>query len=95
MRLGKSSNQLPQFTPLEIPPCTFVERESIRNLLQKEPVHERFDSVQKFHLEFMSYLRPVLKEEVFYNDNDGWCFLTKHVQSNDELFKNILAERNR
>ena len=47
-------------------------------------------------LEFMSYLRPVLKEGSFDDGaGEGWDFLAEHVQQNPRMFKDILKERHR
>ena len=51
--------------------------------------------MQKHHLEFMQYLRPVLKEEVFDAEEEGWGFLATHVIQNNQMFHDILAERQR
>lgn len=80
---------------VEEAPAPYVQKETIRNLLQEEPVDTRFESLLKHHLEFMSYLRPVLKEEVFDQEGDGWGFLATHVVQNNKMFHDILKERNR
>ena len=47
-------------------------------------------------LEFMSYLKPVLKDQKFDDgEGEGWGFLATHVQQNAALFKDILEERQR
>ena len=47
-------------------------------------------------LEFMSYLRPVLKDVDFDDgEGDGWGFLATHVQQNPQMFADILQERKR
>ena len=47
-------------------------------------------------LEFMSYLRPTLKDTHFDDgDGEGWGFLATHVQQNTHMFADILKERKR
>ena len=52
--------------------------------------------MEKNYIEFMSYLRPVLKDNLNTKaENSGWGFLTKQVCCNVELFRKVLNERNR
>ena len=37
-------------------------------------------------LEFMSYLRPVLDNEVIPELTDGWNFLSQHIYHDNKLF---------
>ena len=56
----------------------------------------RFKSMRAFQLEFMSYLRPVLRDEKFDDGyGEGWCFLATHVNQNEAMFRDILKERNK
>ena len=41
----------------------------------------------------MSYLRPLLKEEM--EGGEGWDFLAMHVMENHKMFTKILEERDR
>ena len=73
-----------------------IGQESIRNLLEQEPIRNRFKSMTQCQLEFMSYLRPVLKDGSFDDGSgEGWEFLSTHVQKNLKMFKEILKERKR
>ena len=73
-----------------------IEQNTIRNLLEQEPVKQRFKSMRQHQLEFMSYLRPVLKDQHFDDgDGEGWGFLATHVQQNTQMFADILKERQR
>ena len=78
--------------PEPVIPDPKVEIQTIRNILCSEPIEERFDSLEKHNIEFQSYLRPVLKENVF-KSGGSWDFLQNNVFKNDELFKKILKER--
>ena len=70
--------------------------QTVRELLTKEPIADRFDYMDKHYIEFMSYLRPILKDNINTSaENSGWGFLTKHVCCNIELFREVLKERNR
>ena len=68
--------------------------QTVRDLLTSEPVGERLDSAQDHYLEFISYLRPVMKGNM-NTEQSGWSFLTKHVASGSPLFKDIVRERRR
>ena len=41
----------------------------------------------------MSYLRPILRDEMFKQEGDGWDFLATHVFANQEMFRKILQKR--
>ena len=73
----------------------YKSKETIRDLLQKEPIGQRFNSFKKHNLEFTSYLRPVLREEIFDEENEGWSFVATHVQQNNQMFHEVLKERRR
>ena len=65
-------------------------------MLEQEPVDKRFKDMRAFQLEFMSYLRPVLKDEKFDDGSgEGWGFLASHVNQNEAMFRDILKERKR
>ena len=71
-------------------------QETLRDLLEQEPLKNRFKSMMGNQLEFMSYLRPILKDTHFDDDDgEGWGFLSTHVQQNPYMFKDILKERRR
>ena len=74
-------------------PPSYVEFSTVRDLLEKMPCNEKIEVNAKDRLEFMSYLRPVLKEEMYEQDGGGWDFLAKHVHSNREMFQKILQQR--
>lgn len=69
---------------------SYYELETVRNLLKRVPIHERLDIDGKEKLEFMSYLRPVMRE---FEDDKGWDFISKHVYQNRDMFTKILEER--
>lgn len=64
--------------------------------MSDEPLSDRFEYMDKHYIEFMSYLRPILKDNINTSaENSGWGFLTKHVCCNIELFREVLKKRNR
>ena len=70
--------------------------QTVRELLTAEPVVDRFEYMQSNYIEFMSYLRPLMKDNMNTSaENSGWGFLTKHVCCNPQLFRTVLQERNR
>ena len=46
-------------------------------------------------MEFMSYLRPVLQEDIFPELHHGWAFLASHINSHNNLFQKVLNQRNK
>ena len=77
-------------------PKQTVTSDTILGVIEKEPISKRFSSMREHQLEFMSYLRPVLKDSQFDDgDGEGWGFLAGHVQQNSQVFVEILKERNR
>ena len=57
------------------------------------PAREKIEVTAKERLEFMQYLRPVLKDEMFRQEGEGWDFLATHVFANQEMFRKILYKR--
>ena len=60
---GKNS-QTQQVSEDPAQPDSYTRFKSVREILQAEPVGERMDSAQDHYLEFVSYLRPVLKGNI-------------------------------
>ena len=46
-------------------------------------------------MEFMTYLRPVLKEDVFPELHNGWKFLQSHIYSKNLVFQKVLNQRHK
>ena len=69
---------------------SFIEIATLRNLLTKVPCKDKIEVTAKEKLEFMSYLRPILRDEMFRQEGNGWDFLTTHVFANQEMFRKIL-----
>ena len=61
--------------------------------MKTDEEEDRYIAHKKHRLEFMSYLRPLLKEQI--DDGTGWEFLTMHVMDNPQMFSKILVERDR
>ena len=65
---------------------SYFEELQVSELLHQLPYKDRTTLTESEHMEFMTYLRPVLKEDVFPELHNGWKFLQSHIYSKNLVF---------
>ena len=68
---------------------------NVSDLLHQLPYDERHRMTESEQMEFMTYLRPVLKEDVFPELHNGWKFLQSHIYSKNLVFQKVLNQRHK